>query len=149
MASPCIIKSTFGDKARTTMWEQHNRLLLFWPYCITWCNYLQGLGYTVYVLIQAHALIDAHAPAAQNTSHQIHTKYLIKHQISSKNTKIQAVFWSVWLLHMLKSALPCQQRFTQFLFTVYMCIVGTGWQALLLKLIDVHPSPCTCALRFY
>ncbi len=34
---------------------------------------------TIYILIQAHALIDAHAPAAQNTSHQIHTKCLLKH----------------------------------------------------------------------
>ncbi len=30
----------------------------------------------------------------------------------------------------------------------HMRIVGTGRQALLLK-IDVHPSPCTHALRFY
>ncbi len=33
-----------------------------------------------YVLIQGHTLIDAHANAAQNSSHQIHTKCLIKHQ---------------------------------------------------------------------
>ena len=26
-----------------------------------------------------------------------------------------------------------------------MRIVGTGRQALLLKLIDAHPTPCTCA----
>ncbi len=38
---------------------------------------------------------------------------------------------------------------TRFLFTIYMRIVGTGQQALLLKLIDVPPSPCTRALHFY
>ncbi len=30
-----------------------------------------------------------------------------------------------------------------------MRIVGTGRQALLLKLIDAHPSPCARALRLY
>ena len=45
-----------------------------------WGNVNPPTTSTVYVLIQAHALIDAHAPAAQNTSHQIHDKYLIKHQ---------------------------------------------------------------------
>ncbi len=47
--------------------------------------------------------------------------------------------------------LPCKQRSTGFLFTVYTCmrIVGTGRQALLLKLTDAHPSLSTRALRFY
>ncbi len=35
----------------------------------------------------------------------------------------------------------CKQRSTRFLFTIYMRIVGTRWQVLLLKLTDVHPSP--------
>ncbi len=35
------------------------------------------------------------------------------------------------------------------MFTGYMRIVGTGRQAILLKLIDAHPKPCTDALRFY
>ncbi len=54
-----------------------------------------------------------HAPAAKNTPHQIHTKCLIlrliKHQNIAQNTKIRAVFWSVW--------------------TVYIRVVGTGQQA--------------------
>ncbi len=60
-----------------------------------------------------------------------------KHQKIVPNTKIQAAF-------------PCKQRSTQFLYTVYMHIVhvGTSQQALLLKLIDAHPSPCTHVLRF-
>ena len=66
-----------------------------------------------------------------------------------KTLKIRAVFRSVWLPHMRTSPLPCKQRSTWFLFTVYMRIVGTGQQALLLKLIDVHPSPRTRAMRFY
>ncbi len=48
-----------------------------------------------------------------------------------------------------KSPLPCKQKSTRFLFTVYVHIVGTGWQALLLKLIDAHPSPCTASIRTY
>ncbi len=32
---------------------------------------------------------------------------------------------------------------------MYMRIAGTGRQALLLKFIGVHPSPCSYALRFY
>ncbi len=36
--------------------------------------------HTEYVLIEAHALIDAHHPAAKNTSQQIDTKCLIKRQ---------------------------------------------------------------------
>ncbi len=34
----------------------------------------------LYVLIRAITLIDVQAPTAKNTSHQIHTKCLIKHQ---------------------------------------------------------------------
>ncbi len=43
---------------------------------------------TEYVLIEAQALIDAHHPAAKNTSYRIHTKCLIKHQkIIEKQSK--------------------------------------------------------------
>ncbi len=105
--------------------------------------------YTEYVLIEAHALIDAHHPSAKNKSHQIHSKCLIKHQKIVQKHWIWTVFQSVWLLHIRKSPLLCKQRSTRFLFTVYMRIVGTGRQALLLKLIDAHRSPCTRALHFY
>ncbi len=71
------------------------------------------------------------------------------HPKTVKNIKIQAVFWSALLLHMRKSPLPCKQRSARFLFTVYMHIVGTGRQALLLKLIDTYPSPSARALHFY
>ncbi len=39
---------------------------------------------TVYFLIEARSLIDAQAPPATNIPHQIHTKYLIKHQKNFK-----------------------------------------------------------------
>ena len=68
---------------------------------------------------------------------------------TSRNTKIRAILQSVCLPHMRETPLPCKQRSMWFLFTIYMRIVGIGRQALLLKLIDAHPSPCTHALRFY
>ncbi len=75
-----------------------------------------------------------------SNSHQMPDKTLKDCHKTVKNIKIRAVFRSVWLPHMRKSPLPCKQRSTRFLFTVYMRIVGTGRQGLLLKLIDVHPS---------
>ena len=42
--------------------------------------YVQNHDNGTNVLIQGHAVIDAHAPAAQNISHHIHMKCLIKHQ---------------------------------------------------------------------
>ncbi len=41
---------------------------------------------TVYVLIQAHAPLDAQAPPAKYIPHQIHTNCLIKHQKIVKKT---------------------------------------------------------------
>ena len=95
--------------------------------------------HTIYVLIQAHALIDVHTPAAQNTSHQIHAK------ICPKTLKFEWYFG-------LFGCRTCANHY--FLankgpfgsYVPYMCIVGTRQQALLLKLTDVHPSPCTRAL---
>ncbi len=42
-------------------------------------SHMALVSQNVYVLIQAHVLIEVHAPGAQNTSHQIQTKCLIKH----------------------------------------------------------------------
>ena len=80
-----------------------------------------------------------------SNSHQMPDKTSKDHL---RNTKIRAIFLFVLLPHMHKSPRSCKQRSTWFLFTVYMCIVRKRRQALLLKLIDMHPSPCTRALRF-
>ncbi len=62
------------------------------------------------------------------------------HQMPDKTSKdhqetIRAICRSFWLSHMYKSPFLCKQRFTWFLFTVYMHIVGTG-QQVLLALLD-------------
>ena len=85
-----------------------------------------------------------------STKHITSNSYQMPDKISKNHPKT-LIFLSVWLPYMRKLPLPYKQRSTRFLFTVlvYMHIVGTGRQALLLKLIDAHPSPCTCALLFY
>ena len=87
----------------------------------------------------------------QKTNHnKFIPKCLIKHEKIVQKHWIRAVLLSVWLPHMRKSPLSCKQRSTRFVFTVYVRIVGTGRQALLLNLIDAHPSPCTHAsIRTY
>ena len=108
---------------------------------------------TVNVLIQGHALIDAHAPAAQNTSHPIHTKCPIKHQkIIQKPLKFKqhsGLFGCRTCAnhHFLVSK---GLRDSCLPYTLYMHIARTERQPLFLKLIDAHPSPCTRALfSFY
>ncbi len=57
---------------------------------MAFCSLLTNVSYLPNVLIQAHALIDVHAAATKNTSHQIHTKCLIKHQkIVQKTLKFE------------------------------------------------------------
>ncbi len=111
-----------------------------------------------YVLIGAHALLDAKKNIRRQKKKH-HIKFtpncLIKHQ------KIVQKQWKTWKFKLYSSLFGCRTwanrhflvnkglRGSCFPYTGYMHIVGTGRQAILLKLMDTHPSPYTRALRFY
>ncbi len=123
---------------------QNNHVILNWRWLLCW-------KYIYRICPNRSACPNRRAPPFSKK--QISSNSLKMPNKTSKDHPkhwIRAVFRSVWLPHMRKSPLPCKQRSTRFLFTVYkMCIAGTGRHTLLLKLIDVHPSPCTRTLRFY
>ena len=112
-------------------------------------GYMQMIFYVHYRICPYTCQCPNRHACPCSKKHITSNMYQMPDKSSKDHPKTLKFEWSVWLPHMWKLPLPCKQRSTLFVFTVYMSIVGTGRQALLLKLIDVHPSPCTRALRFY
>ncbi len=94
-----------------------------------WCMYNQ---ITVFILIEAQYLMHVKAPPATKIPplllDKIYIKCLIKHQRSSRNSKIWVIFQSFWL--------PCEKRSMWFLLAYIRVYTTVFYQWMTVFIIE-------------